>query len=241
MLRYLLLLCFFPVLLFGQRSGDWLKKHDQGNRYEGSYKQNISHVGSLELISFHGQWPKYKHGEGQKLFISWICPKATKYKLKAEEHRVRDFFWMESKSHEADSGWNKFGPWPVDEGLKKHRITASNLGILITDSTDQKRIYPAFVHQKSTPDTAKTYLARFRLGASISKGNYSVKGPKGKTVIASKAIPAQSGGSQILAPIGTATMKEKGWYQLKLELISKPDSTGTKAAMVYNYHFYHKP
>jgi hypothetical protein len=168
------------------RQADWLRRYDQGNRFEGNYTQEVS-SGAVELVSFVGSMTRYEFGQGQALYLYFYQPKKGDYLLKLEELRSTQFYWGEWKNTQAEQDWERCGPWPVDEGLERYRVSPRNLAILVRlGSTSQPRYAPVFVSLDTDRLASRYYLLRFRLGRSIIKGNYRLypgERPGGKPLL----------------------------------------------------------
>lgn len=231
---------FIPLFIFCQheRSAIWKSQHKHENRYEGLYSIKVLSNPAIELVSFLGQPFRYEFGKKQELFVDWYCPKPTEIFVKGEEIRVVHFYWMESENTAANSGWNQFGPWQVDKVLSRSLISHRDLGVLIQDFENRKKIYPAFIHQQNARKPSNRYIARFRLGTSISGGKFSVYASD-KSIksghIQSGKIPAKSGGSSLPILIKIPPESDSQWFTVKIELTGSPHGH----PIVYSFQFFY--
>ena len=222
------------------RTPDWLRRYDQGDRFEGNYVQDIS-GGAVELVSLTGHMSRYSFRKGQQLQVHFYAPSQNRYLLKLEELRTTNFYWGEWKQTQPVQGWNRCGPWPVDEGLKRFSVGTSNLAVLVRlGRKDQQRYAPAYVSLSDDRPSSRFYLMRFRLGRSILTGSYRLyQGERASgTVLLSKELGPQSGGTLLdLRIMKDKLPQQAGWLTVKLNL----EAQGSRDDIPYTITFYHQP
>ena len=223
----------------------WLGQNDRGNRYEGSYTRKVANP-AIELISFTWQYEAFEIGKNQILKIRFYLPDSARYFLKAEELRPVQYYWMQDKTTLGRQGWNLFNNWPVDTWLKRLNISSDNLGIVVR-AGDKKsnQIAPAFVYHAVARGKTARYVARFRLGHSVSKGEavlykglYEIRMPPGNQKIHTFTLQKKSGGSYFPVVIPTAYLGDQaGWFTISLELSKE----GSIQKILFTFSFYHQP
>jgi hypothetical protein len=218
----------------------WLERYDQGDRFEGSYTQDVS-GGAVELVSLTGHMSRYAFRQGEQLQVHFYNPGESRYLLKLEELRTTNFYWGEWKATQPTRGWNRCGPWPVDEGLRRFSVSPANLAVLLRfGAEDEARYAPAYVGLDGQRPALHYYLLRFRLGRSILKGSYRVyrgERPSG-TVLISQDLAPQSGGTLLdLRLMKSKLPPQPGWLTVKLNL----EAQGNRDAITYTLSFYHQP
>lgn len=226
-----------------KQDDDWKKKNKRENRFEGTYTRQVGNP-SIELLSFVSGMEPYEFRKGHKLTARFYCPSDTTYFLKAEELRIFKFYWMESSEElsGADEGWNEFGPWPVDDWLRRLSLTADKLGVLVRMGNWKSRlILPVQVSHSDDPKEIPFYIAQFRLGRSISGGNFRLYKGREKTTdneVKTGKVSKKPGGSSF--PIVMPKVwfqKTSGWYTLEVDLKEK----GSFDDFSYSFSFYLPP
>ena len=227
-------------------AADWLPKNDQGNRYEGSYARKVSNP-AIELVSFTaGSIEPYKKGQKQQLRVKFCLAGDSVYLLKAEELRPVQYYWMQGKNTSGDTGWNVFDQWPVDAWLGRLDVPADNLGVLVRIGTAKSaRIAPALVYHSKAPTAIAQYVAKFRLGNSISegrvdvyRGQYERETPPAAQKIHAATLNNKSGGSYFPVLIRAELLgNTAGWFTVRMELTK----AGNTQKIPYSFCFYHQP
>ncbi|MEM8901451.1 MAG: hypothetical protein AAGC85_25300 [Bacteroidota bacterium] len=243
---YLLLATLFfcglqsPVLAQKKQDDDWKQKNKRENRFEGTYTRQVGNP-SIELLSFVSGLEPYEFREGQELTARFYCPSDTSYFLKAEELRIFKFYWMESNADlsQAEEGWNEFGPWPVDDWLRRLSLTSDKLGVLVRLGNWKSRlVLPVEVTHSDDPKKNPFYIAQFRLGRSISGGKYRLYKGKEKTtpnMFQAGKVSRKPGGSSFPVVLPKVWFQElSGWFTLEVALKEK----GSFDDFSYSFSFY---
>lgn len=238
----LLFLLIFPTLLHAQtgpRGTVWYDANDRGNRFEGYYSDQVG-VGTIELLSLVGYAPRYEFNQDQELHVHFYLPEGNSYSLKAEELKKEEYYWCEAKNTRASSGWNLFGPWPVDDRLNDGPVGYRNLGILLTVGDQSRNRYaPAFVSLTDTRQESGYYVAKIGIGRDISSGIFRVY--QGEQAVASrlvfeKNLSGGSGGTNISLVTKVSDLPSSGWYTMEVELL-EPNG---QDKMTETFLFYHQ-
>ncbi|MEL6192904.1 MAG: hypothetical protein AAFR66_12680 [Bacteroidota bacterium] len=242
LLSVALLVCGFCTSVFAQKKQDdaWKQKNKRENRFEGTYTRQVGNP-SIELLSFVSGLEPYEFRKGQKLTARFYAPSDTSYFLKSEELRIFKFYWMESNEElsQAEEGWNEFGPWPVDDWLRRLSLTADKLGVLVRLGNWKSRlVLPVEVSHSDNPKEIPFYIAQFRLGRSISGGNFRLYKGREKTtsnVVKTGKVSKKPGGSSFPVVMPKVWFQAKpGWYTLEVALKEK----GSFDDFSYSFSFY---
>lgn len=239
----------FPIIfivlgstsLLAQPGPDWYTNNDRGNRYEGSYSRKVSNP-SLNLVSLTATPVQYAFGNKQQLNLRFFLEGSTEYDLHAEELRITQYYWMQDKNKNAQSGWNSFEGWHVDYILKQLSIDHRNLGILVQVGDKGSRKYaPVWVSTDGNQPELKRYIAQLRMGRSAAKGSFRIYKGENRTpanLLQERAITAKSSGTIFPIIVPTKTLgDEAGWITVEINMQEK----NTMDPFTYSFSFYHKP
>jgi len=247
-IRKILVLAFSilaPICAAAPRDSAWLKKNDQGNRFEGNYARQVANP-SIELVSLTGNFEPYQAGARQQLQVLIYLPGGGDYLIKAEELRPIQYYWMQSKETKGRPGWNRFENWPVDGWLKRLNVPADNLGVVAYAGDPKRhRFAPVLLFHSSAPAEVKRYIAKLRLGHAIVKGKakiyrgaYDRAIPPADKLINTLSIRSYSEGSNLPLLLPAEPMgREAGWITVALEL----EKTGGGQKIAYTFCLYHQP
>ncbi len=225
-------------------------ENDKKNRYEGLYSKDVSNR-ALETVAFYSIFEPYEYGKSQKLTVKFYLPEGdlnTPYFLKGEELIPLQFYWMEDKRRIAKPGWNYFSDWPVDALLSKYRIPRNNLGILVkigNPNDSFESFAPCYIYNSNLDINPTYYIAKFRLGYSISESNYKIFqghqnqiNPKTAKAIKTGQIQRHSGGDVLTIAIPISDLgSSESWYTLYINLTKKGSASGP----IKIISFYHQP
>lgn len=220
----------------------WVRSIEDKQFIEGVFSQPVS--SSLEFLSFYSTFESYQFGNGQKLFIKAYSPGAESFILKVEEKTAYSFYSLESKPGQLAKGDNTFGPWQVDRLLRQLNVPASNLGVLLrVRESEGKYVLPVVVYKQAPPEKTSSYKAVFRLGKSISKGEFKVykgeyKGAAPTDKLAGqRALGSHLGGSSLQITIDNNWLADySGWVTVVLTLTAKENET----KIPFKFFFYKK-
>lgn len=215
-------------------------KNDKGNRYEGSYEDQVSNP-RIELTSFVGNLEPYEFGKGQHLNVEFYSPESRDYTLHAEELKRIKYYWMQDKGKLAKKTWNVFQDWPVDHILKRYQISYRDLAILIRLGKESDQIFaPALVYHSDRPDSLLHYIIQLRLGVSVGPGSWTLyqgKQNKEENELIKRPTPKQSAGRAFPVFLSHKLLsKGEGWYTFEFDAREK----GNLRAVHYEFSFYHK-
>ncbi|MEM6764970.1 MAG: hypothetical protein AAF824_03170 [Bacteroidota bacterium] len=237
----LISMLFSTVEAQKKRDEEWKRTHKRENRFEGTYTRQVGNP-AIELLSLTSSFEPYEFRKSQQLTVKFFSPVDTSYFLKAEELRIFKFYWMESSEtvNQAITGWNEFGPWPVDDWLRRLSLTADKLGVLVRMGDWKSReILPVDIYFSEDPPVRNFLIAQFRLGRSISKGTFRLFKGKEKTstsLLHKGKIGKKPGGSFFPVVMPKAWFQaEKGWYTLEVSLKEQ----GSFDDFSYSFSFYH--
>jgi hypothetical protein len=140
-------------------------------------------------------------------------------------------------------GWNRFGPWRVDNLLRKLHVTSGNLAFLLkVHADDSDYVLPVMITHSQIEYTPTYYKTLFRLGQGISGGEFRVFPDiiKGSTAVATSVqkgrIFPHVGGSILQISIDLSKLSvEGGWFTTDLLLSER----GSLDKIPYRFYFYH--
>jgi hypothetical protein len=236
----LILSLFLPG--HSQRTSTWVKKVEKGQYTEGVYSLNVS--ASLEIISFYSHFEPYETGRNQQLRVDFFSPTEDYYLFKAEEKRILSYYWLESKPGRVKKGKNHFGPLSVDGLIQSLNVSPSNLGFLLRLKDDKSDyLLPVSVYHSTPASQVENYQAVFRLGKSISggefkvyKGEYSGLLPE-KQLVQSGRIGRNLGGATFQIAIDAAPLaKYEGWMTVHLSMTER----NSIQKLPFRFYFYHQ-
>jgi hypothetical protein len=219
------------------------KSNQKANRFEGFYPRKVSAAAAVELISLFRSKESYVAGKRTQLRVRFFSTDPARVTVRARELRPRLFYFMEAKPPAGGwkSGWNEFGPWPVDEVLGT-RVASDNLGVLVrVDGRDEGggEVAPAILYHTAKPGAGTAYQAAFMPGVALAGGKYEVRlacGPGPVTI--TEPVGRQTGG--VYFPVRFALPGDfKGDAELRIEVTSRTDPDGTPA--IRRYCFSHEP
>ena len=214
---------------------------------EGVYALEIG-VSKIEVISFYRQLEPYRFGENQQLLADFFAPDSSSFLVKAEEKKIKQYYWMESKPAKSNLGWNTFGPWKVDQQLKELNISSSNLAILVRIRADDSHyLLPVnLYHSERLLDKAQPYRIIFRLGRIVRGGTYKIyegivsglpSSQKEFLTNVPKRIGYNIGGATFGLSLDYEAMGDKsGWRTIIINLQQK-NSTEKISFRLYFYHY----
>lgn len=237
----LLGLCLWVGLSIGQPKATFFSsKNDKGNRYEGSYEDQVSNP-RIELASFVGSLEAYEFGKGQQLNVAFYSPEARGYSLHAEELRRVKYYWMQDKGKLAQKTWNIFQNWQVDQVLKNYKISYRDLAILIRLGEKSEQVFaPALVYHSDRPDSLSHYIIQLRLGVSVGPGSWTLyhgKQNKEENELINRPTPKKSAGRAFPVFLSHKLLgKGEGWYTFEFDAREK----GSMRPVHYEFSFYHK-
>ena len=222
------------------RNTRWKEANDHGNRYEGTYTKTLEGI-PAELVSLIAHQDAYDFDQKQELFVSYFVPSAYPVYLCAQEIRESRFYWMEPKEQTSETGWQTFGPWPVDEVLKEMKISYRNLGVLAQIGAREERSFlPVNISTAPYLNNKNTYyIARIRFGVYIESGTYTVEKDHDEDSDSQEALIAgevgkKTGGIAFPLRIPTDKLPDSGWYKVTFECEQRHGSSFT-----YIFWFYH--
>lgn len=234
-------LCLWVGLSMGQPKSEFFSsKNDKGNRYEGSYNDQVSNP-RIELTSFVGSVEPYEFGKGQQLNVEFYSPDASGYTLHAEELKRIKYYWMQGKGKLAQKTWNTFQDWPVDQILRRYKILYRDLAILIRLGKESEQIFaPAIIYHSDRPESFHRYIIQLRLGVSVGKGTWTLyqgKQNNAANKLISQPTRKQSGGASLPISLpNQALSKGEGWYTFEFDAKEKSNLRPVH----YEFSFYHK-
>ena len=227
-----------------RRHQNWLIENDRGNRYEGTYSQEIGNP-IIECVSFYASFETYEFNKNQQLNVRFYSPDSAQYFLKVEELRINKFYWMQNKGEQARSGWNEFQSWPVDNWLGRLGIHRQNLGVIVELNEEESRMFlPAQIYfSEKKREKPSFYQTTIRLGKSIAEGEYLVyKGlmnsdhGDGSPPILKGNIGKRVADSHFPIFLEMAKLSDrKTWYTVELKLRLQ----NSTRIIPYNFYFYH--
>ena len=226
---------------YGQRTENWIRKVEKPRYVEGTFSLNVNNV--LEIISLTSSTEPYAFGKGQHLYFEYYAPEEGPYFLRMGEKRMLSYYVLESRPDNTPSGWNTFGPCPVDGLLQELRIPPQNTGVLLrVKGDDSKYFLPVTVFHSVHPEKANSYKAVFRLSRSILGGAYKVYKGEHRGVIPERYLATQGdigrhaarSTFQVEAPT-MALAAYEGWVTVDLSLLPR----GSARPAPYRFFFYH--
>ena len=239
----IILLCVLQAG-FSQPKQEWYKVNDRGNRFEGIYVQTVRRNPVITWVGLYASFESYERGRNQKLSVHFFSPDTFHCQLKAEELRTLNYYWMEAKFNRAESGWNVFPDWPVDDWLGRLNIGYEKLGVLmkVNDSVDITA-FPVYITHSGEMGKLSLYTSYFRLGINTTDVSYIVyRGKPSDMVVAEKnkimegrlGRKPRDASFTLIIPANKLGQNE-GWYTIRLKM----QESGYADPIESDFVFYH--
>lgn len=199
---------------------------------------------SLEIISFYSHFEPYETGRNQQLKVEFFSPTEDYYLFKAEEKKILSYYWLESRPGRVKKGKNSFGPLFVDGMIRSLNVSPSNLGFLLRLKGDKSDyLLPVSVYHSTPVPEIENYQATFRLGKTITggefkvyKGEYSGLLPE-KQLVQSGRIGRNLGGATFQIAIDAASLAGyEGWVTVHLSMSER----NIVQKLPFRFYFYHQ-
>lgn len=214
--------------------------NDFNNRVEGTRRIPVAAAPVIELIGLHAFCAPFRSSDNVNLNVAfYVSNDPSRIRLTAREYVRNEFYWMEAKPAAWRTGWNVFGPWPVKDSLRRHRIGSENLVILVRLDgfrTGSGVVTPVFVRQSYDAAVTTEYRAYFMAGKRLRAVRYTLLRAD-RTVVKEGTL----GGKPALIPF-TIVLPVAGLGAGPLRLALSCDVVGEVPSRAdFEFDFHHQP
>lgn len=219
----------------------WRQRNDRGNRYEGARSELVAAAPVVDLIGFHGYRTDFRPADDVTLTVSFYVPRAgSAVHLTAQEIVPEELYWMEAKPTRWLQGWNRFGPWPVKDVLRRKVIGSDNLAVLVRLDGARSgggEIAPAVIQKVSEAVEITEYRLHLKSGKALESVAYNLESVPDGVVRRRGTLGGKPGGVPftVILPVGRVSARS-----MRLELSCKiKGQSGPPAHVIYI--FQHEP
>ncbi|HYR29307.1 MAG TPA: hypothetical protein VEU30_12630 [Thermoanaerobaculia bacterium] len=216
---------------------EWRVRNNRGNRYEGSRSVLMAAAPVAELVGLHAYRQPFAPDDAVILDVAFfIDSDASRARLTAREIQREQFYWMEPKRQAWRPGWNRFGPWPVRDVLRRLKIGSGNLAVLARldgFSVGEGRFAPVFVGTLSASVSVREYDAFFIAARTIERVRWQLKSGGG-SILTEGSMGRKLTGAPFTIKLPVDSLPAG---LLRLELTCKLESSDSHLT----YEFFHQP
>jgi len=203
------------------------------NRCEGFEQLNVR--ASFYLSSFKA-YQRFNYQENDKLYVHFFQPTAGTSDVMAKLIReASTHYAMHANTTEWKQGWQRFGPWPVDDFLAPNGIPGGNIGLFIR--TEAGVILPGYIsNNEETVAPFSKYRVHFYTPTDIKTLEYQVIDESTSKVVVDENEEDFVADESFSLKFEMPASAKAGQYTLRLTMIR-----GNDRRLIKNYTFYHQP